>query len=255
MSSIAYTDEVTRWGDWGTQTLIPPQRCYMSHQALIVGDCKIYGGSCSDPLIKDADVYVGFDSSMVSTIRQYPWEEGAEFLYRITDMCAPSDYKSFTKLIDFLMKVLLDNKKVHCGCIGGHGRTGTVFAALIKAATNEIDAITFVREHYCKKAVESEAQVDFLHKHFGIKKVEGYKERASQRGLPGGKILTPPHGYTSWGSPIHSGGYKEAPKVPIASRVGFQECHDIQPARNDKISVWGSNVLFDKLVNSGTISI
>ena len=39
----------------------------------------------------------------------------------------------------------------------------------------ETDAITYVRTHYCPKAVESTAQIDFLHKHFGIKKQKGSK--------------------------------------------------------------------------------
>jgi hypothetical protein len=33
-----------------------------------------------------------------------------------------------------------------------------------------------VRKHYCKKAVESKAQVAFLETHFGVKPTKGYKE-------------------------------------------------------------------------------
>jgi hypothetical protein len=41
------------------------------------------------------------------------------------------------------------------------------------------DAITYVREHYCKKAVESSTQVAFLHKQYGIKVVPGSRNVVS----------------------------------------------------------------------------
>lgn len=228
------------------------QRCYVTHPALIVGETKIYGGSCSSPIIKDADVYVGFDSSMTRTFRQYPWEQGTEFLYRITDMAAPDDIESFKKLIDFLMYALADGKKVHCGCIGGHGRTGTVFAALVAAATGEKDAITYVRKHYCKKAVESASQVAFLHKHFGIKEVKGYK---SGKGW-GESHHTGSTRRESWyGSSSPYMKAKEPPKTPIELRVGNSDQYDVTPARNDKVSIWGKNVVFDKSSQSGRILI
>lgn len=150
-------------------------RCYESHPPLKLGGHQIYGGSCSHPIIHDADVYVGFDSSMKSSPLALPWNEGESFLFRITDALAPSNPTEFAALIDWLAVQLIANKKIHLGCIGGHGRTGTVLAALTKVMLGEVDAITYVRDNYCKKAVESEAQVDFLVKHFGIKKVNGAK--------------------------------------------------------------------------------
>jgi hypothetical protein len=63
---------------------------------------------------------------------------------------------------------LHDGKSIHVGCIGGHGRTGTVLTAIMAELTEKTDAIQWVRAHYCKKAVESEEQVDFLVKHYGV---------------------------------------------------------------------------------------
>lgn len=43
-----------------------------------------------------------------------------------------------------------------------------VLSALYFTMTGEADAITVVRQKYCQKAVETQSQVDFLAKHFGI---------------------------------------------------------------------------------------
>lgn len=151
-----------------------PPRCFDSHKPLIIKPkVKILGGSCLSPP-SNMDILIGFDYGMEVTEFQYPWTAGKEFLYEIKDHQAPSDIKSFRKLIDYIQMQLLAGKKIHCGCIGGHGRTGTVFAALVKQMTGVEDAITFVRDNYCAKIVESKAQVTFLHKHYGIKEVSAY---------------------------------------------------------------------------------
>lgn len=151
-------------------------RCYESHPPLKLPNSElvIYGGSCSSPIVKDATVYIGFDRSMNVGKRAYPWEDGHSFLFKITDMRAPSNAEDFKALIKWTLTRLGLGDKVHAGCIGGHGRTGTFLSALV-AEMGEKDAISYVREHYCKKAVESTEQVNFLHDHFGVKKIGGYK--------------------------------------------------------------------------------
>jgi hypothetical protein len=152
------------------------ERCYHSHPALKLPGTElvIYGGSCCDPEVKDADVYVGFDGGMRFTQRSWPWKKGTEFLFEIRDMCAPNNPAEFIKLVDWVKKQLEEGKKVHVGCIGGHGRTGTFLSALV-SRFGEPDAIKFVRENYCKKAVESSEQVKFLGTHFGVLPVGGSK--------------------------------------------------------------------------------
>ncbi len=147
-------------------------RCYESHPPLPLPgtDFVVYGGNCSTPVVTDADIYVGLCTSMKHTARSWPWKVGTEFLFSITDMQAPNNPDEFKKLIKWLKKQIDAGKKVHIGCIGGHGRTGTVLAALV-AEYGELDAINYVRKHYCKKAVESSVQINFLHEHFGITKV------------------------------------------------------------------------------------
>lgn len=156
-------------------------RCFESHPPLPIGEYKIYGGSCSVPIHNDADVYIGFDWSMKLTPPPYPWEtpkplNHTEVLFRITDGGVPQDVPNFKKLIAWTIEQLKAGKKVHTGCIGGHGRTGMFLAALVKEMTGEKDAITYVRNNYCQKAVETSAQVKFLEKEFGISPVSGYKE-------------------------------------------------------------------------------
>lgn len=151
-------------------------RCYTTHPPLPLGEFVIYGGSCSQPIVKDADIYIGFDYMQVSQV--YPWEEQSGPLhvnFPISDMHAPSDADKFKKLITWVCEQLQAGKKIHAGCIGGHGRTGTFLAAVVKEMLGEEDAITYVRKHYCKKAVESDAQIEFLHKHFGVTKISGSK--------------------------------------------------------------------------------
>lgn len=162
-------------------TLVTP-KCYMTHPAIMLGAGVVYGGNCATPKIKDANIYVGLDTWMnFQGGGQYPWSQATnkhggpehEFCFKISDGYDPDDPEEFVSMIDWLAEQLNLGKKVHIGCMGGHGRTGMVLAALVKVMNNEEDAITWVRKNYCKKAVETKVQVKFLNKYFGIKKVAG----------------------------------------------------------------------------------
>lgn len=52
-------------------------------------------------------------------------------------------------------------KKIVVYCQGGHGRTGT-FIALLYHAMGKKDVVNLARDVYCKKAVESDDQMDYL---------------------------------------------------------------------------------------------
>lgn len=61
---------------------------------------------------------------------------------------------------------------VLCCCIGGHGRTGTalsILASLFGVVPDGICPVTYVRDHYCKKAVESDSQISYVQKITGVK--------------------------------------------------------------------------------------
>lgn len=151
--------------------------CHKNHPEISLGGGIIRGGSCSYPKA-DYDIYVGLDQSMTTQYPQYPWHhqsDKVEFLFLITDMAAPSCTIEFQNLLDYLQAQLLLGKRVHIGCIGGHGRTGTVLAALYHQITGDTDAIQWVREHYCDRAVESTAQIDFLVKQYGVSAIDATK--------------------------------------------------------------------------------
>lgn len=151
--------------------------CYESHPPLKIPgtDLVIYGGSCLHPVVTDADVYIGFDFGMRFTGRNWPWKTGEEFLFEIQDMSVPKHPEEFKKLVEWTAQQLRDGKKVHAGCIGGHGRTGLFLSALVNVMSGEKDAISYVRKAYCERAVETKSQIDFLETHFGVLPVGGSK--------------------------------------------------------------------------------
>ena len=151
-------------------------RCYHKHPPLKLPGTElvIYGGSCSTPAVPDADVYIGFDWGMKFTARHWPWRKGAEVLFEINDMSVPKSPKDFKALVAWTKTQLEEGKKVHCGCVGGHGRTGTFLAALC-SEFGEKDAIAYVRKNYCASAVESSTQTAFLSEHFGVAPAKGAK--------------------------------------------------------------------------------
>lgn len=157
--------------------------CHVTHPVLKFGDLKIHGGSCNSPKVKNCDVYIGFDGGMHMTVDSMPWKRGTkghveEVYYHVSDMTAPKHPKEFVALVEWTLEQMKAGKKVHAGCIGGHGRTGTFFAALAATQTEVPveDAIQFVRDNYCAKAVECPEQITFLKKHFGVKtEVKGSK--------------------------------------------------------------------------------
>ena len=138
------------WGSGATQP-----KCWRSHKPLpITVKGKTYhvqGGSCHYDPGDSIDIFLGFDLGMASTPKAYPWNEGVEFCFPITDMCAPKEPKEFKQLIEYLAEAMLAGKNVYMGCIGGHGRTGTVLAALVTHMTGELDSIAYAQFDLIRK--------------------------------------------------------------------------------------------------------
>lgn len=145
--------------------------CYQSHPALPLGERFIYGGNADHPVVKDAQVYLSLQEHSRSGLATNPWDTKTvvEAHYPIQDRGVPKNPKNFLRMIEWLAEQVMLDKKVHVGCIGGHGRTGLVLSALVAHMEVEKDAIRYVRENYCHKVVESKTQVDFLIKNFGVK--------------------------------------------------------------------------------------
>lgn len=202
------------------------QRCFHTHPDYeIAPGLTIYGGSCITPVHKDADMYVGLDHGMRRTAMQWPWTPGEEIFFPITDMGVPENLEQFNKLLDHMSLALMSGKKVHVGCIGGHGRTGLVFAALRrKLVPDDPDAIQHVRENYCKKTVESEKQVAWLMEHFGASTAEATKKAYSYAG-----VQTPSSSGNS--SKPWSSGYPSSPVTGRKRTTGAPS--------NRIASIWG----------------
>ena len=70
---------------------------------------------------------------------------GRGALFPVRDMAAPDDAAQFRKLVEWTKGEVDAGRKVHVGCIGGHGRTGTFLAALV-SLYGEPDAVALCAE-------------------------------------------------------------------------------------------------------------
>ena len=137
--------------------------CWEVHPPLTVGGGRvIYGGNCTLPAVKDADIYIGLDVSFRKT-------SDSHIAFLIPDGGAPADVPAFKTLVAWVSDQLDLGRKVHVGCIAGHGRTGIFIAALLVHRGVTDDPIPYIRQRYCKAAVETHTQVDFLVEHYGCK--------------------------------------------------------------------------------------
>jgi len=155
-------------------------RCWDDHKPIKISNGEVLGAARAHPQ-KGYDIYIGLDYGMQFQTKNWPWQKNGgtgpvEFLFPIPDMSVPKDVKNFKKMIVWMLGQLDDGKRIQVGCIGGHGRTGLVLAALVQVAgIAPRKAIQWVRKHHCKKAVESESQVKFLVKHYKVESVAAVK--------------------------------------------------------------------------------
>lgn len=174
-----YTDEFYAKHDKDYKADTKPYvRCWQKHPQYLIDGMPITGGSCTSHY-PDTDVFIGLDYNAHMGDRRYPWEEGVDVFFAIPDMGVPKDLQTFNKLLAYTADSMRAGKSVYVGCIGGHGRTGLFLAALTTFMTGNKDTIELVRKKYCKKAVESNAQINWLHKHFGIIKTKPTKGAGS----------------------------------------------------------------------------
>jgi protein-tyrosine phosphatase len=83
----------------------------------------------------------------------YPWE----------DWGVPEDLTLFKLVLQWLMEEIRVGKTVEVGCMGGHGRTGTVLGCLlILQGRPWEEVIDMVRDGYCEDAIESRSQLRLL---------------------------------------------------------------------------------------------
>lgn len=173
-----WRSEITKDSSGGGKLFIAQgARCHESHPDLQLGGGTLIGGNCRDhKRHKGVDLYVALDGS-----QEHPLFEIGELpprcvYYPIQNMGIPARPDKFKALIEMILLALSAGNRVHVGCIGGHGRTGMVIAAVV-ARLNEpgFDAIKWTRDNYCIKAVETKPQEGFLVTQFGVKMQPGSK--------------------------------------------------------------------------------
>ncbi len=75
------------------------------------------------------------------------------------DFGVPSDLAEADAAIVDAFERARSGSDVEVACIGGHGRTGTVLACMaVLAGIPSEDAVSWVRKHYCPRAVQEPSQ-------------------------------------------------------------------------------------------------
>ena len=143
--------------------------CHLAHPPYpVFEDFTVIGGSGIFPHVKDCDVYCSLDRNGTTSM---PWETGAtRFVWEIKNYGVPTDVAGFKHMVTYLAGKIKEGKKVHVGCMAGHGRTGMVLAALRFEMAGDPDAIMHVRNNYCNQAVEPDGQIKWLMDHYGMNK-------------------------------------------------------------------------------------
>lgn len=81
------------------------------------------------------------------------------------DFQTPTNEAVAFKQITGLYQLARSRYTVEIGCVGGHGRTGTVLACLVlldDKSKDAISAVSFARNAYCDRAIESYQQEWFV---------------------------------------------------------------------------------------------
>lgn len=158
-------------------TQVPKRPCHHIMTPIPVGDRVIHATSLIDMGVnkhrKDGrGLGIYLDSAWGSVYRStlltspkvwIPWDEPWEVVFvKWPDMNVIP-----VVLLDRLVKFILRQPKkkvIEVGCLGGHGRTGTLLSALVMLAEGRwpIESIKEVRKRYCEKAVETASQVGLL---------------------------------------------------------------------------------------------
>ncbi len=75
------------------------------------------------------------------------------------------DQDLFECLINTATRALDQGKSVEIGCIGAHGRTGTLLAGILARVEglNAEDSIARIRQEYCGRAIETTSQERMIH--------------------------------------------------------------------------------------------
>lgn len=147
-------DEKTFWNEAFCTTKWVPLCEHDSHKITFPDETEVYASSIqfreSDDL-KNPDFGLYLENA---------WEPAsrAEFVTWL-DFGLPLAWETAGFAIINAFKHAKEKKVVEVGCLGGHGRTGTVLACMgVLSGLSPSEAVSFVRKNYCSKAVETVIQ-------------------------------------------------------------------------------------------------
>lgn len=207
------------------------------------------GGYSRDAKPRDVDIVIDLADNVPSSWSNFipnGWKSkslawGPTVLYlTIKDFNAPT---RITK--EFWVALWEDLKaqapcKVLVLCQGGHGRTGLVVTCLMMAAEFEvgkdINPLRWLREHYCKKAVESQIQLEYVGEMWDIAYVK--KPITSSYTSPyhsggGYNDMYDSSGYNSSDDKCHNGCGSERGEVIFEESIQRLECIDCWRERTE----------------------
>jgi len=152
---------VSRYGLWNCE-----------HKTIILNkQCGSISGGCKEAL--DIKLYIYFSdyrlrASVMDTYGQVRDNNCARMIYiPIDDGCIPPNLEVFEKLVQIASEYIKQGKNIHINCISGQGRTGMFIACLLGRYFKEFipkdkHVITWLREIYCKNAVETIGQMRYV---------------------------------------------------------------------------------------------
>ena len=115
--------------------------------------------------------------------------------------------------MDLIQHCKTNKYDIHVACHGGHGRTGTVLAILAGLmGVTKADPVEFIRNKYCKRAVESASQISL------VQKITGLKVTCQAEKFYGG------YDYSTTSIPSNKG---ITPLPPLNSKVSATEQEDL----------------------------
>lgn len=145
----------TGWNDPTTY-----MKCRHYGQKVTFPDGTVIHGSSmidrkdDDPDIPDIGAYFASSWQPAGLAYWVPWADYG--LPQVSD-------KTLGIIINDLLKRAKAGERVEIGCMGGHGRTGTMMAIMATLCGVPVDdAQKWVHDNYCKEAIEGEKQVWFI---------------------------------------------------------------------------------------------
>lgn len=141
--------------------------CRHYHQEVYLNDAtSVFCSSMNNDRKHGGETQPVPDFGLYADYGWRPWWRN-EFI-NWPDFKLPVDYDMAFEQIDSAYQRILKGEVVEIGCIGGHGRTGTMLACLYALANQEMDGskvIEWVRSTYCPQAIEGVSQEWFV-KHY-----------------------------------------------------------------------------------------